>query len=116
PDDTRTQLVYLFNVNPRIGHGLVGGYHGILREKVVFTYLLAVEEILPVVSLYLAGEPRLEFLRIEMRNRRSAADTGFQIGEIFPHVVAKRINRADTGHYNSPFLHSKIFLFGLMAA
>ena len=114
PNHSGTQFVHLLEVDARIGHRLVGGYHGVLREKVVFTYLLAVEEILPVVSLHFTGKSRLEFFGIEMRNGRSAADARLQVGEVFLYVVAKRINRADTGHNNSPFLHSEIF-YWLMA-
>ena len=60
---------------------LRGRDEGILGEEVVFTHLLTVEMLRPVVIFYFTSELRLKFLGIKMSNRRGAANSFFEIGK-----------------------------------
>lgn len=81
PDHADLLQVLLLEIESRILDSLRGRDEGILSEEVVFTHLLTVEMLRPVVIFYFTSELRLKFLGIKMSNRRGAANSFFEIGK-----------------------------------
>ena len=77
-----------------VANRFVGGYHGILREEVVFAHLLAVEVAGSIVLFYFASETGSEFRGVEARYRSRSAHPVFEISEILFHRMSRRVDRA----------------------
>ena len=105
PDHAHLLQVGLFEIEPRILHGLRGGDQSILGEEVVFADLLAVEMLGPVVIFNLTSKPRLKFCGIEVRNRRSTTYPLFQIRKKLLNIIADRVDGTDTRNDYPSFSH-----------
>ena len=105
PDHTDLLQVLLLEIESRILDSLRGRDEGILGEEVVFTHLLTVEMLRPVVIFYFTSELRLKFLGIKMSNRRGAANSFFEIGKKLCNIIAERVDGTDTRHDYSSFCH-----------
>ncbi len=105
PDYACALLVELVEIERRVLDGLRGRDEGILREKVVLAYLLAVEILVRVVIFHFTGKTGLEFFGVEVSNGRGTADTFLQIPEILLDIIAERVDRTDTRDDYSSFCH-----------
>ena len=87
PDNSHAFEVELFGLDPRVLHRLFGGDQRILRIEVVFTHLLAIEEVIRFVTFEFAGKFCLEVRRVKMSNRSCSAYTFFKISEVLLNAV-----------------------------
>ena len=83
-DHADAVLVLGLQVHAAVVDSLLGSNHGQLSVAVHLACLLAVQVVVHVEVLHLAGELCLKVCCIEIRNRSSTADT---IDEVFPHLV-----------------------------
>ena len=95
----------LFFLKTGISDGLTRSHHGILGIKVELTQLFAVEMLVAVETLDLAGELGFEQRCVEMGDR---AGTTYAIDGVFPgglHIVAERSDGAEACDYYSFKFH-----------
>lgn len=95
----------LFFLKTGISYGLTRSHHGILGIKVELTQLFAVEMLVAVETLDLAGELGFEQRCVEMGDR---AGTAHAVDGVFPgglHIVAERSDGAEACDYYSFKFH-----------
>ena len=103
-------LVFLLQVPAAVLHSLLGGNEGQLRVAVHLACLLAVEVLVHVEVLHLAGERGLKQGGIKLCNRSGSADT---LEHVLPHLlrgVAQRCNGTQSC-YDDSFQFHNFLLF-----
>jgi hypothetical protein len=95
----------LSSVQSAVLDGLIGTHHSELGVRVHFAGLLAVDEILGVEPLHLAGETRLELGGVEAGYGRSSATAAHQALPVLLEGVPEGSERAQTGDDHTSELH-----------
>ena len=101
--------IFFLDIDLCVIDSLVGRDDGELCKMIVLAGFLAIEaELLGVVPLYLAGKFGLKKGDIEAVDQTGSADSLIKVLKVRRDVVAKRVDRPETGDYNS--FHDDLFI------